>query len=110
MLWFLEASPETGTAFRAGVRGQVFKSLRLSGTAKGCSFDGLLQEGGRTQVTSTKTSVKRAGSWRPPSNSTARSWGRSSSLLMGIHHALLPASLPFPLLLASLGLSLPRKH
>ena len=102
---FLDGNPETGMAFRgvlscgerSGLKAPVLISYLMD-----CS-----RKGGMTQVTSAKTTVKRVGSWGPPFTSTARSWRRSSSLLMGIHHALLPASLPPPLLLASLGLSLP---
>lgn len=63
------------------------------------------------QVTSVKTTPKKTDSWGPSSNSTPRSWGKKFfTSEAGATVPFFPASLPFPLLLAPLGLYLPKKH
>lgn len=49
---------------------------------------------------------KRVGSGEPPASSTPGSWGDKLPRLKGIQSPLFPASCPFPLIPASLGLYL----
>ena len=63
------------------------------------------------QVTSVKTTPKKTGSWGLSSSSTPRSWGEKFFTSEGgAAVPFFPTSLPVPLLLAPLGLYLPKKH